>query len=147
MPRDLLCQLTRGLFDGDRSVDCYVDRPIKQHDETYLYQRLHVRFNSASRAHCECLRQLLLDLLGIRGAILVQKQDPHDDLFLLRYAKYASILLLTWLYSDSDRIRLDRKFAAWHGFVQREQAGIVLYRRDGRVGERFERYATRRSES
>jgi hypothetical protein len=82
VPRDLLCHLIRGLVDGDRSVDCYVDRPIKQHDETYLYQRLHVRFNSASRAHCESLRQLLLDVLGIRGGILVQKQKPHDDLFL-----------------------------------------------------------------
>jgi hypothetical protein len=131
-PTALIRHVVRGLLDGDGSVDCYVHKPIKSVDSSYLYQRLGVRFNSASRAHLEWLRRVLAEALGIKGALRVNRNDPpRHDLHVLKYGKYASIILLTWLYVDSMGMRLERKFRQWSGFLERERSGFVLYRRVG----------------
>lgn len=130
IPDEHFAHFTRGVLDGDGSIDCFVHSPIRKIDENYRYLRLGVRFHSASRAFVLWLSQRLLALRGVRGALHVEpNKDPYGPLFVLKYGKYASIDLLTWLYRDSVARRLQRKFAIWNGYVRTERSREFLYRR------------------
>lgn len=131
VPTQFLSHVMRGLIDGDGSIDCYVHNPIKKINPNYRYQRLSVRFLSASRAHCVWVQEILREHLQIVGALLRKHGRGYSehDLCNVKYGKYASIRLLTWMYEGSEGMRLERKYVKWSGFVERERAGDVLYRR------------------
>lgn len=129
VPVEFIAPAIRGLIDGDGSVECYVHKPIKKVDRTYGYQRLIVSFSSASRVHCEWVQEVLRQRLKLRGAIHTSPRQPHHDMHQLKYGKHDSIKLLTWVYENSENVRLERKFAVWRGFVERETTGAVIYRR------------------
>lgn len=67
-------------------------------------------------------------LAGVRGAVFVDF-DHGSGLYTLKYGKYASIRLLSWMYRDSVGRRLERKFEIWRAYVANERAGVIQYRR------------------
>lgn len=130
IPDEHFAHFTRGALDGDGSIDCFVHNPVRKINADYRYLRLGVRFHSGSRAFVLWLSERLLALCGVRGALHVEpNKDPYGPLFVLKYGKYASIDLLTWLYRDSVARRLQRKFTIWDGYVRTERSGEFLYRR------------------
>ena len=116
---EFFLDVVRGLLDGDGSIAHYVHKPNSADYPNYQYRRLCVRFYSASEAHLRWLRTQLGATLGIRGALIRQPRELKHDLFVLQYAKYASIALLTRLYEDPNTPRLRRKWLIWEDYRSR----------------------------
>lgn len=118
VPDGYLISLTRGLLDGDGSVrfDTVVPNPRRYPNLTY--PRINVLFHSASRGHLQWLQARLSALLGISG-LLLTSNDPSraNPMYRLKFAKHASITLLTELYRDPKAPRLDRKWETWQRYL------------------------------
>ena len=119
VPRPLMLDLVRGLLDGDGSIYTGTIVPNRRRYPEHVYQRLVVRFHSASATHIQWLRAELEELLGISGWVSVQRRklETKDSvLFSLRYSKHDSEVLLPALYSDPRAPRLRRKWRKWVAF-------------------------------
>ncbi len=68
-------------------------------------------------------------LIGVSGCILVEKKKQPHPLYVLRFGKYASITLLSWLHRDSSEPRLERQFLIWRRYVRAQSNGRFAYRR------------------
>jgi hypothetical protein len=115
-PDAFLFDVVRGLLDGDGSIAHYVHRPVLRDYPRYLYRRLSVVFRSASSDHLAWLQMRLRAALSISAPILSEVRTTPNKLYSLRYAKYASIALLTKLYEDPTSPRLIRKWLIWEDF-------------------------------
>ncbi len=123
VPKEFLADLVRGLLDGDGTIANFVHRPTLRTYPDYLYERLQVRFGSASRAHLEWLRGQVRSVLPISAAIIPAKPRPgRHAYFNLAYAKHASLALLSWLYADPAAPRLLRKWQIWESYRLRHCA-------------------------
>ena len=94
VPDKFVAPLARGLMDGDGSIVNFVHAPTRKLYPTYMYERLHVQFHSASRLHLDWLRSRLHTLMGSPGRVDTFKRPPKHDMYRLEYGKYASIALL-----------------------------------------------------
>jgi hypothetical protein len=76
----------------------------------YVYQRLYVRFLSASRLHIEWLQTSITRLLGVDGYV-TERRGPGATVPLCRlsFAKKDAIALLRWIYYAPDVPCLARK--------------------------------------
>jgi hypothetical protein len=116
VPNLLLPHLLRGLVDGDGSIiDCTYDGTGKAIGRRY--RTLLVRFNTASRAHAEWLRETIRAEYGLAGGLWCE-----DGTYQLTYAKRASRRLLRLLYPTLDVPCIARKRAVWQKF-EREEGG------------------------
>lgn len=118
-PEEYFLHVVRGLLDGDGSIRNFVHAPTKKTYPAYRYERLGVHFYSASRPHLEWLRERLRHSLAIDGYLGEQRDHRRPNgnaLFTLRYAKRASIALLTKLYADPNTPRLGRKWEIWNSY-------------------------------
>ena len=123
VPDRLILECARGLLDGDGSIANFTCRPTKKKCPNYMYERLHVEFNSASRAHLEWLRSKLEPFAGGRGWLIITPPKGHRNEYCsLRYGKAASLRLLPQLYRDSTVPRLERKWAIWVDYRRRHCA-------------------------
>ncbi len=109
IPDEFFPDFLRGHLDGDGSVTSYVDRYNTKVSPSYVYQRLYVRFLSASRIHVEWLQATIRNLHGEEGSINVTQRPSRRPLFSLKFAKKESITLLRWMYYSSDVPCLARK--------------------------------------
>ncbi|MGH2406154.1 MAG: hypothetical protein ACRDGN_17100, partial [bacterium] len=100
VPDSLFADFLRGHLDGDGSIITYVDHYNTKLKASYVYQRLYVKFVSASRAHVEWLRASMKRILGIDGYLTVQRraEGQRAALFGLCLAKRDAIHLLRRLY-------------------------------------------------
>ena len=133
VPDAVFTDLVRGLMDGDGSLQSYVHHPggnVRRYP-TYRYERLIVRFHSASPTHLRWLRDRLRRLLSIDGAILKVKlkRDRKNHMYELRYGKHASLTLLPLMYADPDAPRLDRKWKIWDAYLRRARINSLQKRR------------------
>ena len=128
VPDEHFSHFTRGVLDGDGSIDSYVHNPIRAVDPEYRYLRLGVRFHSASQVFARWLREKLVSVPSVSGVILVEPRKNLHPMYILQYGKYASIRLLSWLYRGSAERRLERKYLIWENYVKRERDGFG-YRR------------------
>ena len=137
VPDAHLIDLARGLMDGDGGIDNYVIHPggnVKRYPN-YRYERLNVRFHSASRAHLEWLREALHRVMEITGAILVDdSKDRPNPMYELKYGKHASLALLARMYADPTSPRLDRKWKIWEAYLARPRINSLQKRRSGEIG-------------
>jgi hypothetical protein len=117
VPDNFLGDLLRGLLDGDGSVI----------DSTYAgtgkakgrrYRTLLVRFNSASRAHAEWVRERIWTRYELVGGLWCE-----DGMYQLTYAKGASLRLLPLLYTDTHVPCIQRKREVWLKF--KREGGAV----------------------
>ena len=137
VPDAYLIDFTRGLMDGDGSIDNYVIHPggnVKRYPN-YRYERLNVRFHAASCRHLEWIRESLQRVMGINGAILMR--DPKDrpnPMYELKYGKHASLALLSRMYADPASPRLERKWKIWDAYLGRPRINSLQKRRSGEIG-------------
>lgn len=123
VPSEYLMDLVRGLLDGDGSIANFVHRPTLRQYPEYRYERLLVRFCSASYAHLEWLRDQLFASLRIDAPIKRAKpRTGRHEFFDLVYGKHASIALLERLYADPAAPRLVRKWKIWDEYKRRNCA-------------------------
>lgn len=118
VPDAFVLHTVRGLLDGDGSIYTGLTIPNRKRYPHHSYQRLWVRFHSASLAHIEWLRALLERSLGIRGFVTFKRPrtERHAIVWILRYAKHESMRLLDALYADPAAPCLERKWKSWVDF-------------------------------
>ena len=112
IPDRYLPDFLRGHLDGDGSVICYIDKHNKYKHKTYTYKRLYVVFRSGSLLHMRWIRQNIIRILGINGSLNGWKNRNKKDtktLWSLRFCKRESLILLKYLYYNSQAPCLLRK--------------------------------------
>ena len=112
----------RGHVDGDGSITPYVDRYNTKLSPAYVYQRLYVRFLSASPFHIDWLQATIRRLHGTDGHVTARRSDGQGKvpLYALKFAKKDSISLLRWMYYAPDVPCLARKRAIAEPFLTGE---------------------------
>lgn len=119
VPDELFRDFLRGHLDGDGTITTYTDRYNTNLNPSYVYQRLYVRFVSASRPHIDWLHDTLQSQLGVKGYIKesFRKGLAKNVLYELCFAKYEGIKLLRWIYYAPDLPSLRRKRAIAEPFL------------------------------
>lgn len=101
----------RGHLDGDGSIILYKDRYNLYRGRRYNNLRIYLHFISASENHIQWLRNKIISLTGIQGALL--KQIPKDKnratMWQIKIARHEAIPLLKWVYYDAKLPCLIRK--------------------------------------
>jgi len=101
----------RGCIDGDGSVLRYTDRYHARKNAAYVYERLYVVLVSASRPFLEWVQETITRVVGVRGAISINRKPAARPLYALRYGKRESIPVLRWCYYTPSLPCLARKRA------------------------------------
>lgn len=114
VPDEYFADFLRGYLDGDGNILTYIDRYNAFKNEKYVYERLYIRFFSASREYLSWLRRTLTRLLGTRGGL----GGGGDRVWVLMYAKKDSLRLLPWMYYDVHVPCLERKHALAAPFLK-----------------------------
>lgn len=140
-PEGLFWDVVRGLLDGDGSIRSYVHNPIARAYPIYRYERLEVKFHTASLVHAKWLHQQFGER-GLRSALItaVRRGDERDRvLFKVQMGKHASIHALANMYRDPNSPRLHRKWVKWEAFRAKfsDEEARALVRRTGAKGRSF----------
>ncbi len=99
IPDEYFMDFLRGCFDGDGHSYSFWDRVFPSSF------RLYAGFSSASRPFLLWIQSTVKRLLAIDGPI-----QRDRGVYVLRYAKRASIVLLSRMYREPSSIRLSRKW-------------------------------------
>ena len=102
----------RGHLDGDGSVWAYKDYYNIRKNPKYIYNRLFIRFISASEIHIKWLNRKINKLIFIKGHIWERKParpDQTTSIHEIKFAKKESIKLLKWIYYQENLPCLKRK--------------------------------------
>jgi len=111
VPDNFFPDFVRGHLDGDGSVITYIDRYLVTKNPKYIYKRLMVYLMSASHLHIEWLQRKISNLTNLHGAIQVKKHRLRKNpIYVLKFSKKESILLLKWIYYKEDLPCLKRKY-------------------------------------
>ena len=100
----------RGHLDGDGSVWTYKDYYNTFKNQKYVYNRLWIRFISASGIHIKWLAGTIQKLLPVKGHIferkpqkrLKSKMNQTTSIWEVKFAKKESLKLLQWIYYKSN---------------------------------------------
>lgn len=118
VPDEFFRDFLRGHLDGDGTITTYTDRYNTKVKPEYVYQRLYLRFLSASRAHIEWLQERIKALLGVDGYVTSRKGTlARVPVYGLHFAKKDAIALLRWMYYAPDVPCLARKRAIAEPFL------------------------------
>ena len=111
VPDNFFPDFIRGHLDGDGSIITYIDRYLITKNPKYIYKRLMVYLMSASRVHVEWLQQKINELTNLHGSIQVKKHRlRRNPIYVLKFSKKESILLLKWIYYEKNLPCLKRKY-------------------------------------
>lgn len=110
IPDTYFADFVRGCLDGDGNIQVFTDRYNTYKGKRYIYERLHVRFTSASLAFLEWLHANITRLVELRGSIISTGQRAgHSPCWNLQFAQHDSIHLFKWIYYAPDIPCLARK--------------------------------------
>jgi len=112
VPNEYFRDFLRGHLDGDGSVWTYKDFYNTSKNPKYIYNRLFVRFISASKFHIEWLSKNIYKLLSVKGHAwerLPSRQDQTTSIWEIKFAKKESVKLLRQIYYKDDLPCLERK--------------------------------------
>jgi len=110
IPNKYFIDFLRGHLDGDGSITIYKDRYNTKINPKYVYDRLFIRFISASAKHISWLQEKINTLLKLSGRIHIAKsRKGMSNLYILKFMKKESIILLKKIYYDNKIPCLSRK--------------------------------------
>jgi hypothetical protein len=110
----------RGHLDGDGSISTYTDRYNTFKKSKYVYERLWLRFISASQIHMEWLKITITKLFGVRGRLHKTKANyVGNSMYVLKYGKKESLELLSKIYYSDDLPCLMRKKSIYLNFLSK----------------------------
>jgi len=118
IPDKYFIDFLRGHLDGDGSITTYTDRYNASKDPKYVYERIWLRFISASCTHMEWLQQTIIRLFNIKGRL--HKTKPNTighSMHVLKYGKNESLTLLSLIYYSADLPCLTRKRLIYESFL------------------------------
>jgi hypothetical protein len=125
VPDEFFADFLRGCLDGDGSILVYTDRSHTAKNPRYIYERLYVSLVSASRPFIDWMASTLRRLLGARSAVHLKSKPAGAPVYVLRFAKKASIQVLRWIYYKPAVPCLARKHARAISFLSAMPAGIL----------------------
>ena len=125
VPDEFFADFLRGCLDGDGSVLVYTDRSHTAKNPRYVYDRLYVSLVSASRPFIDWIASTIRRLLAARSAIHLKSKHGGAPVYVLRFAKKASIQVLRWIYYNPALPCLARKRARAAAFLSAPPAGIL----------------------
>lgn len=119
IPNKYFRDFLRGHLDGDGSITIYQDYYNAYKNPRYVYQRLWLKFISASKKHIEWLQSRVIELTGIHGHRWTSKQKDKKQvpMSLLKFGKKDSIKMLNWMYYDKNVPCLLRKYEKARSFL------------------------------
>ncbi len=111
VPDEYFIDFLRGHLDGDGSITTFSDHYNTYKNPAYIYQRLVVRFISASKEHVVWLDEKISTITGIKGKIHTTKKNPKTGnvMHMVKFGKKDSLNLLRKIYYSPNLPSLDRK--------------------------------------
>ena len=111
IPKKFFRDFLRGHLDGDGYIQHYIDTYNEYKGKRYSNKRIYTRFISASKKHIYWLYNMTIKCLPVKGAIIFKKgrSEKHVPMWEIKFAKYASLKLLKWLYYRRNLPYLNRK--------------------------------------
>lgn len=113
IPDEYFRDFLRGHLDGDGTITIYKDRYNTYKNPKYIYDRLWLRFISASETHMKWVQSVITRLTSVEGHLNQDKKirNKHGKvrLWQLKFGKKDSIKLLNWIYYHPDIPCLERK--------------------------------------
>ena len=101
IPKKYFRDFLRGHLDGDGDIVTYKDYYNISKNSKYIYDRIYIRFRSASKKHALWIRENISKQNLLKGSFFEQKtqrKDQTTSIWTLRFAKKESIKLIYWLY-------------------------------------------------
>jgi hypothetical protein len=121
VPDQYFRDFLRGHLDGDGDIDVYKDYYNTFKNPKYIYDRIFVRFRSASRKHMEWLRSKIFNTLSIKGHLNEEGRNSSKmTMWILKFGKKDSLKLLSWLYYSPNVPCLKRKRKIAERFIRIE---------------------------
>ncbi len=119
VPDRLFIDFLRGHLDGDGSVTTYLDYYNSKKDPRYIYRRLWTRFISGSKKHMIWLQKMIHRSIGIHGRLHTSKANRiGNSMFVLKFAKKESMILLDKIYYSNNIPCLSRKKNTYIDFIK-----------------------------
>ena len=110
IPDEFFMDFLRGHLDGDGSITCYTDTWNSFKDPRYIYNRIWLRFISASKMHMVWMQRKITELTGIKGRLYATNPKPgKNPMHILKFAKKESLKLLALIYYSDNLPCLTRK--------------------------------------
>lgn len=110
VPDEYFRDFLRGHLDGDGTILTYIDKYAKYKEHVYTYQRLYLKFISASEKHILWLQSKIDTLAKIHGSLTkFIKLENNSTMWTIKYAKKNSLILLKWIYYDNSIPAMLRK--------------------------------------
>lgn len=120
-PDELIAPLARGLFEGDGHLANFAHAPTRRAQPDYIYERLWLYFNSASRPHLEWLSVVLERTLHISGYLEDRPAtETRKAFYRLKFGNRDSVTLLRAMYPHPDVPKLERKWKVWNDYARRK---------------------------
>jgi hypothetical protein len=128
VPDQYLPDLVRGLLDGDGSItnSTTAADTTRRPDGSYRYEWFRVQFASASRPHLAWLQGRIQGQLGVSGRISGSKTWSGGWLYQLRFGRWESMRLASWIYADLEAPCLIRKRSVWDNYAARYPDAVAL---------------------
>lgn len=119
VPNKYFRDFLRGHLDGDGSITAYTDKYNIYKNPKYIYERLWVRFISASKDHIYWLQNKIKTLFEVSGRIheAKSKRKNRVSIFVLKFGKKESIKLLSQIYYSDNIPFLRRKKSVAQPFL------------------------------
>lgn len=118
IPHEYFIDFLRGHLDGDGSITTYTDRYNTKVKSKYVYERLCVRFISASKAHMLWLKGMITAVTGLKGSFHATKLNTTGNrIYLVKFGKKESLKLLSQIYYRDYLPCLTRKKSLYLDFL------------------------------
>ncbi len=111
IPPEFFIDFLRGHLDGDGSITTYTDTYNTFKNPNYVYERVSVRFISASEKHIVWLQQMIHETTGLQPPKHTSKPKPSTgrSMYIIKFGKKDSLSLLRKIYYSDSLPCLERK--------------------------------------
>jgi hypothetical protein len=113
IPGAYFTDFLRGHLDGDGSVINYTDRYLIKQNPKYVYDRLFIKFISASRKHMIWMQKTIHHLYSVKGSLhtsVSRSQKGKMPMYILKFSTKEAKRLLNTIYYRSGLPCLKRKY-------------------------------------
>jgi hypothetical protein len=119
IPNKYFTDFLRGHLDGDGSITTYLDKYNMNKNIKYVYKRLWVRLISGSQEHVLWLQNKIIETIHVHGRIhATKKNSVGNSIYVLKFAKKESLILLKEIYYSENLHCLSRKRLIYENFIK-----------------------------
>jgi len=103
IPNKYFGDFLRGHLDGDGSITTYEETYTQKNGGINVYNRLSVRFISASQTHIQWLQSKVIEIFHVAGRLHKTKSNKiGNSMYILKFGKIDSLELLSKIYYSNE---------------------------------------------